>query len=620
MKVRRHNLVTITVLLLAGFFIRVWNLSHHPLSGDEAFSVVNWLQGDLAFLLTEIAVIDPQPPVALLTFYGWTKLLGESEFAIRVISVFASMIVLASAYRIGTHLIERRFGAFAAVLTLFAMQQVWNAQDARQYALWMGLSAFNVVILLHARNKPTRLSNWLLFGFTSALAFHAYYLEAFMLCAHHLLLLYEVTKKHVKVLHWFASMGVTALLTIPWLLQPHLLNSSYSPTGGAPKPFEAVIRYFFGPTFPPERLYPTLTDALAMGVFLSAIVFVGIRSRKRATFWLIACATFPIVLLSLFTTITGGGYFRSRYTVAGGLPALLILSAACWLLLSANSRRVRTLGVIVVGGFLALNLFAYHTYFSNTDYAKAPPWREISATLQQKVAPNDVIVRNIPGPAYDYYISPTLTDTIVPQQRGAPISETDAYLAQLLNRQTYLWFMPVVGVWDQDQVAYSYLIDNAQLISDRWLGVTRIMQFTAYDSVPQPPEQMIDAVFGSVVSLQGFTITQTYQPSSQPQFVVLMWRPVSVSDQPLTMFLHLIEASSGQLVAQDDHPPQQGRLNPSAWHTDRPYQDVYLLPAVSAITPSNYQLRVGVYNSETGERLLTEQGEDSVLLTDVKIE
>ncbi len=615
MSKRRHNLLYLVAILLAAYFLRLHNLAFYSLSGDEAFSAVNWLARDVHYLLTEIAVIDPQPPVALLTFYGWAAGVGESEFALRYLSVTASMLMVASAYRIGLWFLDGRVGLLAAFLTASSMQAIWNAQDARQYALWMGLSALNALLLIRVLQHPDQKSRWFIFGLSSALAFHTYYLEVFILIAHHLCLAVIVLYNRQFIRAWVTSLSVTGLLTIPWLLRPSLLNSGYAPTGGRPKPFEALIRQFAGPTFPLEQTHLTIASAMAAAALLAAAVYLLIKQFQLTTIWLIVYVAFPILLLSLFTIVTGEGYFRSRYTVGGVMPLMLMLALTLGWLSKQNKLAFAVVVLLIVG----VNAISYWAYFELPTYAKAPPWSQISDYLDANVEEDDLVVRNIPGPAYDYYLKNRHQHVIVPLDRYASRDNTDRYLQTALSNYDRLWFMPVQGVWDQEQVVYSYLVDNAQLLSDHWFGVSRVMQFADYGQRDIQPETLRSTDFASTVHLVGYTVQQFSTINQFPEYVSVIWEPISDASSGLTTFMHVIQMPSGKLVAQDDHLPQYGRVSSEQWANLEQYRDVYYLPGVGLLPVGNYEIRVGWYDVQTGERLRTTAGEDSVTLTEVEI-
>ena len=83
----------------------------------------------------------------------------------------------------------------------------------------------------------------------------------------------------------------------------------------------------------------------------------------------------------------------------------------------------------------------------------------------------------------------------------------------------------------------------------------------------------------------------------------------------LTAFLHLI-GPDGQLVAQHDKAPLDGFYPTSAWTPGTILTDTYALQLPATLAPGRYRLVAGWYDAATGERMLTEEGNDAAILAE----
>ena len=74
------------LIIWLGFALRLHELASVPLRGDEAFSALNWAGKPLHQSLTEIATIEPHPPLTYVLFRLWGLLIGgiDSPFALRL--------------------------------------------------------------------------------------------------------------------------------------------------------------------------------------------------------------------------------------------------------------------------------------------------------------------------------------------------------------------------------------------------------------------------------------------------------------------------------------------------------------------------------------------------------
>jgi hypothetical protein len=81
-------------------------------------------------------------------------------------------------------------------------------------------------------------------------------------------------------------------------------------------------------------------------------------------------------------------------------------------------------------------------------------------------------------------------------------------------------------------------------------------------------------------------------------------------DQNWTVFVHLVD-STGGLVAQHDSQPRDGRYPTSVWDQGEVVDDPHLLVVPANLPDGDYQVVVGLYSVESGERLPVLDGESN---------
>ncbi|MBI4718214.1 MAG: glycosyltransferase family 39 protein [Planctomycetes bacterium] len=100
---------------------------------------------------------------------GWTRLLGETEWGLRSFSVAAGVAGVWLLGAVGTRLGGRGVGLVAAALAALHPLHVHYSQEARAYALWMGLITLGLWSL-HAAARTGSRRAWLAYGITAAFA------------------------------------------------------------------------------------------------------------------------------------------------------------------------------------------------------------------------------------------------------------------------------------------------------------------------------------------------------------------------------------------------------------------------------------------------------------------
>jgi hypothetical protein len=94
-------------------------------------------------------------------------------------------------------------------------------------------------------------------------------------------------------------------------------------------------------------------------------------------------------------------------------------------------------------------------------------------------------------------------------------------------------------------------------------------------------------------------------------------------DVSYKVFVHLIDLTTGAIVAQDDVVPRRWTYPTTWWERDEVVEDTVAL-SLDGVSPGQYRLLVGLYDPEAGQRLLaySADGErypdDAVPLTTVQ--
>jgi len=107
-----------------------------------------------------------------------------------------------------------------------------------------------------------------------------------------------------------------------------------------------------------------------------------------------------------------------------------------------------------------------------------------------------------------------------------------------------------------------------------------------------------DVAFGERIMLLG------YDPKVVDNVIelVLYWQAERPMDQNWTVFVHLVDGA-GNLIAQHDSWPRDGRYPTSVWDQGEVVDDRHLLMLPANMAEGDYQVVIGLYSVESGERL-----------------
>jgi hypothetical protein len=133
---------------------------------------------------------------------------------------------------------------------------------------------------------------------------------------------------------------------------------------------------------------------------------------------------------------------------------------------------------------------------------------------------------------------------------------------------------------------------------------------------PLPPQHPIRAQLGDSLVLIGGDFSETALHPGQTLAYTLHWQAIDSIAQDYTVFNHLVDAE-GNMIAQQDSMPQQNLYPTSLWDPGEIVVDPHAISLPIDLEPGVYTLRVGLYESETGQRLrLKNRTQDFVDLPD----
>lgn len=129
---------------------------------------------------------------------------------------------------------------------------------------------------------------------------------------------------------------------------------------------------------------------------------------------------------------------------------------------------------------------------------------------------------------------------------------------------------------------------------------------------PPAPANPLFATLGDTITLVGYDLDAAAFAPGAPLALTLYWQSVRVTTVSYTVFVQLLH--NGRVVAQQDQIPLAGSRPTTGWLPGEYLADSYTLLAPADAPPGTYELIVGLYEAETGERLRDDAGNDAIRL------
>jgi hypothetical protein len=125
--------------------------------------------------------------------------------------------------------------------------------------------------------------------------------------------------------------------------------------------------------------------------------------------------------------------------------------------------------------------------------------------------------------------------------------------------------------------------------------------------------QSVDVTFGEFVRLVGYSLPQTTVNAGEEVVLTLYWQAITSVAGDYTVFTHILDAD-GRLIGQHDGPPADGRRPVSSWLPGELIADTHAMAFRDRAYTGPATVEVGLYDPQTGQRLLMPNGDDAFKL------
>ena len=647
-------------ILLLAFAVRFHLLGAQSFWNDEGNSYVQATRP-----LTEIpfhAARDIHPPGYYWLLHVWRVFSGDTEFGLRSLSAFASVLTVAFTFALGRRLYGPVAGVSAALFVALNTFHIHYAQEARMYALlalWGAAGMWALVKYITSPPAPLHAAQWrgekarwaLALALVNAAGLWTQYAYPFVMLAQGVVfgvwwMEHWVGARHVVPLQVnrrasLQTLGIyvlanllTILIYLPWL--PTALTSLTTwPSTGQPVRLGEAFSVILG--WLTLGMTVSVTDASWVAVALLLLV-MGLRvSHPVRSLWRllvpVAWAVLPVLIF------LAAGLFRE-----GNLKLLLPaqVGAAVWMgrgaamlwsmTISVGAHRraplrqaiifylPRAAAVIGVLG-LAVNLgrglepLYHHPDFQRDDY------RGIVTAIVQDPRPNDAIILDAPNQeeVFRYYYTGDAPVYPLPPGLGGDDDETRAAVEQVIADHERV-FVVFWGETERDpqRIVETTLDAQAFEAFSQWYGDVRLVRY----ATPVEPTivQESGAQFGEHITLEQYALSSDVVAPGDVLQVRLDWRTDAVLDVRHKVFVQLLD-SNGVLVAQRDSEPGGGLALTTTWQPDEIISDPHGLLIPDDLSPAHYTLIMGLYdNDDPQQRIRVIGGADYLILSEIIIE
>ncbi len=627
------------VALAVGVLVLAAGLRLHALDAQSFWNDEGSSYGQALRTPAEIAVnaaADIHPPGYYWLLAGWRVLTGESELALRMLSVLASLLSGACAFALG----RRLYGCTAGLVALAAVTvntfSIYYAQEARMYALlalWGAASTWALVVVLEGGGRRAVLA----LALTTAAGLYTNYAFAGVLAMHGVMgLAWLGLVARSRALFWrlLASYGLALALFAPWLPTALRQVTTWGSTGLPIPPAQAVpvaLGYWVtGITYPVTGISTAAAMLLVMGVLPTG----GKRPFDRRALW---AMLLPVVWAGL--TLWGFlalGLFRPanlKFLLPAQLAAALLIGRGAWAVWHLPVRRpgriaryaprfaaLMASAALMLGGWAGLDALYNDPQFRRDDY------RAIVQAIAQDGGADAAVILNGAGQreVFEYTAGRMgARFTLYPlpvglePDRAATEQAVQSILAQHPRVYGVFW-----GTAERDPqgIVEAALAREAYPLGERWYGSVRLARYLS--PVALPVRLTLDAprftLGDASITLLEARLSSTQLATGDTLALALTWAADAPIDAPVVVTVQLLDAD-GRLVAQRDSQPANATRPLHTWAVDEPIIDRHALAIPNDLAPAQYRLIVALYTAQDMAVRLPVAGGDAFTLANLTI-
>ncbi|MCL4489694.1 MAG: glycosyltransferase family 39 protein [Chloroflexi bacterium] len=649
------------VSLAFAFALRVYLLAGQSLWNDEGTSVA------LSSLSPEAIIAgaahDIHPPLYYLLLHFWMLAAGQTEFAVRFLSVGAGVLVVAVSFRFALFFFEEEVAIIAAFLCAFSPFQVDYSQETRMYiwvALFGAVAALAVVKMLgwqgrdgpsqaldlerepvgqkletRARNFEsgfTRYVFWFVYFDATVAALYTHYFAASVLVFENLIFGFwfllvgrKRQGRRATFLAWVVTQALIVLAFVPWYLYTRAQLAAW-PAISEPFDLPTLVWRALNVFSVGKTLDPSAAFIIVVAFAILALAGLVPGRERRDDFGALSLLAWTLAPLGVLYVIS---LSRPAYD-----PKFLLLAVPPFLILVARGVARIYQAILLRGrhsssgrmGYAYLSIAALaamacipalRNYYEDPRYAR-DDYRAILEEIDQNEKPGDGILVDAMGQidVVKYYHRGHQALYLLPRMRPPDPQETRADVDDMLGKVGRLFAIYwATAQSDPQGIVESRLAQKAFKAEDRWYGDVRLALY-GVGAISQGSVQKSGVKVGDEITLESFWLGggEANGTAHRGDIVLLSlnWRADRSPTGRYKVFVHLLD-SDGRVVAQRDGEPVGDTRITTSWRAGEAVEDHYGVLIPAQLPAGEYRIEVGMYRADNGARLAMTDAEGQAL-------
>ena len=595
------------------------------------------------------ATPDNHPPLYFVLLRLLILAAGDSEFAMRFLSLAAGVLIVPLLYRCGRRLFDPVSGTLAALFGALSPLYLWAQQEARPYALGTLLAVTSFYGLMRllpafpsgvpaqregrqvgpahrtAGSPPALWAQWrgglAAYALATAAMIATHYHSLLLVPAQGIILLLSRDQKRRHMLRIWAIIGVlgagAAWSALRWF-PPRVEIPGYQFVPLATL-LDDVLRSFplgvSGTRLPPFQWIGVALLLAGLGLGLAR----PRRSSWRPTVYALLGAFLPIAEIYVLSFVRPA-YMNIRHLIfASPFYYLLLASGIAQVRFLRRFALARPLALLGTGVLLVGMLLSTHVFYTDPHYAKEDH-RGWGRYLSDHVRPDDLVLihSGLVSELYFYYVESEAVWYGFPRF-GVDPETTIAELEEIMYETDRVWvaYSSTPGWANPGNLTLNWLQQNAMRVTfESFRSPTTNVQAHAFRLRPPLVGRLPDDVhrpaldYGGQLYLVGLRSLMDRVEAGRMLQLSLYWRTARALERDYRVTLSLVDGA-GFAWASLDYDLGLGDYPTSQWPSEQIVRDDVDLEIPPGVPPGRYLLNASVYPADHSTPALEVRGLES---------
>jgi hypothetical protein len=255
--------------------------------------------------------------------------------------------------------------------------------------------------------------------------------------------------------------------------------------------------------------------------------------------------------------------------------------------------------LLLIGGIIAArDYFVRWSALPDLYYAFDAGLWEMAQWVEEQ--PDDEIIYLTPRPgshatlAFAWRASPDGAPFTFDGRHVFPVTQGETATAEhylVIEHEDFRTRLLLPEVLPDASVTEEFLDDDGQVYA-------RVYTRLPATKPARPPRFAVDQTLGDGIRLAGYDRLPEQPSPGNVLYVQLHWLVDSTPQGDWTVYVHVLDPATGELVAGFDSPPGNGSLPTARWQQGWRILDEHQVVLPADLAPGEYTLQIGLYDAD----------------------